>query len=68
MLAKLLDASLADECDAAEDLTHLDGCSCERSDEVLSAKRDLRDGVDGPPATEDTSRLLPPVVGAKTKS
>ena len=31
-----------------EDFTHLAGCSCDSSDDVLSARRDLRDGVAGP--------------------
>jgi hypothetical protein len=66
VLAKLVEVSLAAECEAAEDLTHLEGCSCERSDEVLSANRDLRDGVEGPPVPEGTSMLLPLGVGTKT--
>lgn len=54
------------ECDAAEDLTQREGCSCERREDVLSANRDLREGVDGPPVTEGTSILLPLGAGAKT--
>ena len=38
-----------------DDRTHLAGCNWESRDEVLSASRDLLDGVDGPPADE----LLP---------
>ena len=33
-----------------DDRTHLAGCNWESRDEVLSASRDLLDGVDGPPA------------------
>ncbi len=33
-----------------EDLTQRDGYNCDRSDDVRSASRDLRDGVDGPRA------------------
>ena len=36
-----------------EDFTHLAGCSCDSSDDVRSAKRDLRDGVAGPSAKSE---------------
>ena len=38
-----------------DERTHLAGCNCDSRDEVLSASRDLLDGVEGPPADE----LLP---------
>ena len=53
-------------CDAAEDLTQREGWSCDRSEEVLSAKRDRRDGVEGPTWPAPASALLPPEIGAKT--
>ena len=36
-----------------EDFTHLAGCSCDSSDDVLSASRDRRDGVAGPSARSE---------------
>ena len=36
-----------------EDFTHLAGCSCDSSDDVLSARRDRLDGVAGPSARSE---------------
>jgi hypothetical protein len=68
VLAKELAASVVvcDVCDV-DDRTQRDGWSCERSEEVLSAKRDLRDGVEGPAWPEGASAPLPPEIGAKTE-
>ena len=62
-----VEPSTADAACDAEERTQRDGCNCDRREEVLSAKRDRLDGVDGPAWLPGASAGLPPGAGARTR-